>query len=158
MPRTTRAANQRKKMNSPRRRLCWEWWAPVIGWKLSHNGLRGRYLRRREKQPRSAVSQSAVNCEFSCAENFIDLRRQLEIQIADTFNAVGIQIDDHFVPDIEPLRMMVHRFGHQRHASHVPKGGDEVLALKGAVQLAIHKTPPLSTAEMFLHFSIGQFF
>src|SRR6266849_3594132 len=93
----------------------------------------------------------------SRSENLIDLRGQLEIQIADAFDAVGIQIDDHFIPDVEPLRMMVHGLGHQRHAGHVSKGSDEVLALEGSVQLAVRKAPSLGAAQTFLHFRIGQF-
>ena len=70
------------------------------------------------------------------SKDFVDLSCQLEIQVADAANAVGIQIDHNFISHVEPFRVMVHRFRHQRHASHVSKGRHEILALERAMQLA----------------------
>src|SRR5580658_8911593 len=64
------------------------------------------------------------------AENFIDLFRQLKIQVADSLHTMAVQVDYHFVPYIEPFRMMVHPLGHQRHLRHLPESGYEILALK----------------------------
>src|SRR5258708_16444124 len=35
------------------------------------------------------------------------------------FHAVGIQVDDHLVPHVEPFRMMVHGLRDERDARHV---------------------------------------
>lgn len=48
----------------------------------------------------------------SGAEDFINSLCQREIVVADPLYAVGIQVDHHFIPHVEPFRMMVHGFGH----------------------------------------------
>src|SRR5882724_5270418 len=77
----------------------------------------------------------------SSAKNLVNFFRQLEIVIADSLHAVRIQIDRHFVPHVEPFRMMIHRFGDQRDARHVPESRDEILARKLLVQFSIRDAP-----------------
>src|SRR5712671_6505770 len=74
-------------------------------------------------------------------EDFVDFFRQHKVKITDSLHAMSIQVDDHFVPHVEPFRMMVHRFGHQRDARHVAERGDEIPARKLPVQLAIYHAP-----------------
>src|ERR1700751_3283732 len=71
--------------------------------------------------PPASAAQSATGrgCDFQCcgrqsfksgslaAEDFVDFGRQLEIQVADALHAVGIQINHHFVLNVEPFRMVV---------------------------------------------------
>src|SRR5438105_11555364 len=94
---------------------------------------------------------------LSSCENFIDLGGQLEIQIADALYAVGIQIDYHFVPHVEPLRMVIHRFGNQCHTSHIAEGSDEVFTFERTVQLAVLESPALRAWQLLLYFRIGEF-
>jgi|SRR6185369_297658 len=94
---------------------------------------------------------------LSSCENFIDLRSQLEIQIADALYAVGIQIDYYFVPHVEPLRMVIHRFRNQCHTGHVAEGGDEIFTFERTVQLAVLERPALRACQLFLYFRIGKF-
>src|SRR6266850_2287106 len=72
-------------------------------------------------------------------------------------HAVRVQIDHHSIPHIEPLRMMVHRFRHQRHPRYVPKRRHKILALEFPVQFAVHQAPSLHLLQPFLHFRITQF-
>src|SRR5882724_6955634 len=77
----------------------------------------------------------------SSAKNLVNFFRQLEIVIADAFNTVRIQIDHHFVPHVEPFRMMIHRFGDERDTRHVPESSDEIFARKFPVQFSIRDAP-----------------
>jgi 2,4-diaminopentanoate dehydrogenase len=94
----------------------------------------------------------------SGTEDFVDFFCKHKIVIADAADAVGVEVNDHFVPDIEPLGVMVHGFGDQRDACHVAKRGDEVFACEFAVELAVHDAPPLCFAQELLHVRIGKFF
>ncbi len=93
----------------------------------------------------------------SGGKNFVDFRGELKIEIADALNAVGIEIDDDLVPDVEPLRMMIHRFGNESDLGHPAKSGDEVLALKRFVQFAVDEGPAVRGLEMNLDFGVGEF-
>ena len=93
----------------------------------------------------------------SGGKNFVDLRGELKIEIADALNAVGIEIDDHLVPDVEPLRMMIYRFGNESDLGHPAKSGDEVLALKRFVQFAVDEGPAVRGLELNLDFGVGEF-
>src|ERR1700722_19763633 len=95
---------------------------------------------------------------MSAAENFVDLSRQLEIQLADAANTVGIQIDHHLIPHVKPLRMVIHRFRNQRHASHVSKSGHEILALERAMQLAALQCPASRLTQALFDFHFSEFF
>src|SRR6266850_1368647 len=72
-------------------------------------------------------------------------------------HAVRVQIDHHLVPHVEPLRMVIHRFRHQRHPRHVPKRRHKILALEFPVQFAVHQAPSLHLLQPFLHFRVTQF-
>jgi hypothetical protein len=93
----------------------------------------------------------------SASEDFVNFRGEQEIEITDSLNAVGIQIDNDFVPDIEPFGMVVHGFGDEGNLRHVAKGSDEILALEGFVQFAIHKAPTPDGLELLLNFGAGEF-
>jgi hypothetical protein len=93
----------------------------------------------------------------SGGKDFVDFRGELKIEIADALNAVGIEIDDHLVPDVEPLRMMIHRFGNQSDLGHPAKSGDEVVARKRFVQFAVGEGPAVRGLEMNLDFGVGEF-
>ena len=43
---------------------------------------------------------------------------------------MGIEIDGDLVPNVEPLRMMIHGFGNESDLGHLAKSGDEILALE----------------------------
>ena len=79
-------------------------------------------------------------CERS-RENVLDFFRENEIEIADAFHAVRDEVDDDFVPDVEPFGMMVHGFGDKGDASHVAESGDEVFAFVFAVKFAVLDFP-----------------
>jgi len=89
------------------------------------------------------------------AENLVNFLAELEIQVTDALDTVGVQVDDHFVPDIEPFRVMVHGLRDQRNTRHIPEGADEVLAFECAMQLPLREGPTLKLLEAFLNFHIG---
>lgn len=93
----------------------------------------------------------------SGGEDLVNFRSELKIEIADALNAMSVEIDDHLVPNVEPLGMVVHGFGDERDLGHPAKGGDEVLALKGLVQFAVDEGPASCGLEMKLNFGVGQF-
>src|SRR5271165_7214664 len=68
------------------------------------------------------------------------------------------QVDYHFVPNVRPFRMMVHRLCNQRYAGHVAERGDEVLALKGAVQFAVDQAPALGQIHASLNLWFAELF
>jgi len=90
-------------------------------------------------------------------ENFFDFLGKNEIEIADAFDAVRDEVDDDFVPDVEPFRMMVHGFGDEGDASHVAESGDEVLALVLAVKFAVLDFPAGQFRHEFRDFVVGKF-
>ncbi len=67
---------------------------------------------------------------------------QDKIVVADAFYAVGNEVDHHFVPNVEPLRMVVHGLGDQSDAGHVTKGRHEILARIFLVQFAVDDFQP----------------
>ncbi len=54
--------------------------------------------------------------------------------------------------------MMIHRLGHQRYARHIAERGDEILARKLAVELAVDKTPALGLGKQRFNLGFGKFF
>src|SRR5438128_986986 len=106
---------------------------------------------------RSFWGSSFFDGSKSRAEDFVDFFRQLEIVIADALHAVRIQVDNHFVPHVKPLWMMVHGFGHQGDTRHVAERRDEILAREFPVQLAVHETPSLGLGKLRGYFGIGKF-
>ena len=74
-------------------------------------------------------------------ENVFDFFRQNEIEITDSLYAVRNEIDNDFVPDVEPFGMMVHRFGDERYARHVSESGDKILAFVFAVEFPVLNGP-----------------
>jgi hypothetical protein len=54
--------------------------------------------------------------------------------------------------------MVIHGFGDQGHSRHVSESGDEILALKGAVQLAIFQSPAVQLGHALRYFVFGEFF
>ena len=70
------------------------------------------------------------------AKDFADFPRKFEIQITDALHAVSVQINDHLVPHIAPVRVVVHGFGHERDSRHVAERGHKVFTLERAVQFA----------------------
>ena len=48
----------------------------------------------------------------SLAKDFVHLLGQLEVVVADAFDAVSSQVNDHLVPHVEPFGVVVHFFGH----------------------------------------------
>src|SRR5271169_457470 len=74
-------------------------------------------------------------------ENLVDFLREHEIVVADSFYAMGSEVDYHFVPDIEPFGMVVHGFGNESDASHVAERRDEILACVFLMQLAVYDFP-----------------
>src|SRR3989454_9500816 len=91
-------------------------------------------------------------------ENLADLGREFEIEIADAAHAVCGKVHNHFIPDIAPFRMVVHGFGHQSHTRHAAEGGDEVLALKGAVKFSVLNCPAAEALQSACDFLLAQLF
>src|SRR5260370_28278663 len=107
--------------------------------------------------PSRAKIRRLLRTLFLNSKYLIDLSRQRKIVIADPLHAVRVQIDHHFVPYIEPFRMMVHRLRHQRYPRHVPKRRHKILALELPVQFPIHQAPALRLFQPFLYFTVSQF-
>jgi hypothetical protein len=70
-------------------------------------------------------------------ENFIDLGSQLKIERTDALHAVGVEVNFNFVPDIEPIRMMVQGFSGESDFGHLAEGIDEILTLKILVEFTV---------------------
>jgi hypothetical protein len=92
------------------------------------------------------------------SEDLVDLFRQLEIQIADPLNAVGVQVDHDLIPYVEPFRMMVHPLGHQSHLRHFSECRHEILALEFLVQLAVLQAPAFDGLQVLLNIRFAKFF
>src|SRR5258707_5510370 len=107
--------------------------------------------------PSRAKIRRLLRTLFLNSKYLIDLSRQRKIVITDPLHAVRVQIDHHFVPHVEPFRMMVHRLRHQRHPRHVPKRRHKILALELPVQFPIHQAPALRLFQPFLYFTVCQF-
>ena len=88
-------------------------------------------------------------------EHLFHFFRENEIEIADAFDAVRDEINHHFVPDVEPFGVMVHGFGDERDARHVAEGGDEILALKFAMKLAVLNLPAGKAGHELVDFVVG---
>jgi hypothetical protein len=108
----------------------------------------------REK-PAGAAANPVVNREESGTENFIDLGGELEIEVADALNTVGIEIDDDLIPNVAPFRMMVHGFGHKSDLGHLSEGRDKIFTLEGFVEFAAGEAPTGGRLQMKLNFGIG---
>jgi hypothetical protein len=67
--------------------------------------------------------------------------RQLDVERRDPAGIVSNEVDTDPIPSIEPFRVVVHALGHQRHAGHESKGGDEVNELVLAMELAALERP-----------------
>jgi hypothetical protein len=93
----------------------------------------------------------------SRGEDFIYFGGQIEIETADSFCVVGVQVDYNFVVDVEPFRMVVHGFCDERDARHVAECGYEIFALKFAVEFIVYQTPTFGSAQAFGYFHVGQF-
>jgi hypothetical protein len=96
-----------------------------------------RRLAHRFKLAKAPAEAPRSFAAISSAENLINLRGQLKIQIAYALHAMRIQIDHYFIPNIAPFRMVVHGLSDKRHARHIAKRGHEILALKRAMQFAV---------------------
>lgn len=46
------------------------------------------------------------------AKDSVDLLRQDKVVVADAFDAVGGQVNDHLIPNVKPFRVMVHFLGY----------------------------------------------
>src|SRR5580704_1550106 len=90
-------------------------------------------------------------------ENLFNFFREHEIVVTDAFYTVRGEVDYHFVPDIEPFGVVVHRFGNKCDASHITEGRDEILAFVFPVQLAVSDFPAGQFGKKCLYFGIGQF-
>src|SRR5579859_676330 len=101
----------------------------------------------------------AGRCLFreSPGKNLFHFFRKHEIEIADSFHAVRDEIDDDFIPNVEPLGVVIHRFGDERNAGHVAEGGDEILALVFAVKLSVSYRPAGKPGQQFCDFVVGKF-
>ena len=77
----------------------------------------------------------------STRENFLDFFGENKIKIADALHAVRDEIDDNFVPDVEPFWMMVHGLGDECDASHVAKSGDEIPTFVFAMKFSVLDFP-----------------
>jgi hypothetical protein len=91
------------------------------------------------------------------AEKFIDPGGQLKIERADALNAVSVQIDFNFIPDIEPLGVMVERFGNKRYLGHFAESVDKILTLEILVQFAVGQSPSRNARKLLVNFRIGEF-
>jgi hypothetical protein len=94
----------------------------------------------------------------SAGKYIVDFSGELKIEIAETLDAVSIQIDDDFVVDVGPIGVMVHGLREESNLSHFAEGGDEILAGKFAMQFAIRQSPALQGRKVLLHFIVGEFF
>jgi hypothetical protein len=74
-------------------------------------------------------------------KNIVDFLSKHEVVIADAFDAVRGEVNHHFVPDVEPLRMVVHGFRNESDARHVAEGRDEILAFVFLMQFAVYDFP-----------------
>src|SRR6476620_5506468 len=91
-------------------------------------------------EERHRLTGTAQNFRWSCffnplsSKNVVDLSGQFKIQIANALHTVGVQVNHHFVPYVEPFRMMIHGLGHECNSGHVSERCAEVLTLELSVQ------------------------
>jgi len=93
----------------------------------------------------------------SAGKNVLDFFGEDEVQIADAFHAVRDEVDDDFIPDVEPLGVVIHRFGDERDARHVAESGDKILALVLAMEFAVLNLPAGQPGHKFRDFVVGEF-
>jgi len=90
-------------------------------------------------------------------EDLLHFVGENEIEIADSLHAVGDEVDDDFIPYVEPLGVVIHRFGDERDARHVAECGDEILALVLAMEFAVLNLPAGQPGQKFRDFVVGEF-
>src|SRR5689334_3327953 len=90
-------------------------------------------------------------------ENVLDFFGENEVKIADAFHAVRDEVDDDLIPDVEPLGVMIHRFGDERNARHVAESGKKIFALVLAMEFAVLNLPFGQAGHQFCDFVVGEF-
>src|SRR5207245_313521 len=151
MPSTSAAAAQRASRKYQLLRAFVGWLAALI--------LAGLLSVQTPQAPKISLTLSATGESHrrKRLEDFVDFFRQHKIVVADALHAVGGQIDDHFVPHVEPFGMMVHRFRKQCHARHVAKRGHKITARKFSMQFAVDHAPSLHLWQQRCDFRFAEF-
>ena len=90
-------------------------------------------------------------------EDLLHFVGENEIEIADSLYAVRDEIDDDFIPYVEPLGVVIHRFGDERDTRHVAECGDEIRALVLAMEFAVLNLPAGQPGQKFRDFVVGEF-
>jgi len=93
----------------------------------------------------------------SAGENVLDFFGENEVEIADAFHAVRDEIDYDSIPYVEPLGVMIHRFGDERDACHVTEGSKKILALVLTMEFAVLNLPLGQAGHKFGDFVVGEF-
>ena len=89
-------------------------------------------------------------------EDLLHFVGENEIEIADSLYAVRDEVDDDFIPYVEPLGVVIHRFGDERDSRHVAECGDEILALVLAVKFSILHGPAGKPGHELGDFVVGE--
>src|SRR5262245_18340561 len=81
-----------------------------------------------------------------------EISRELDVFVGHAARVVSHQIDDHLVPNVEPLRSVVHRFDRDGRRGHEAEGVHEIFELILAMKLAVDQLPTLerSARQMLL--------
>ena len=90
-------------------------------------------------------------------EDLLHFVGENEIEIADSLHAVRDEVDDDSIPYVEPLGVVIHRFGDKRDARHVAECGDEILALVLAMEFAVLNLPAGQAGQKLRDFVVGEF-
>src|SRR5580692_11162741 len=92
---------------------------------------------------RSSERQAAGLSGWSllCTENLLDSRGQAQIILGQAAGAVRGQLDDHLIPRVRPVRVMIHFLRGQRHLAHEAEGLREIAKFKHPAQLSVLDTP-----------------
>jgi len=114
------AAGQRHKINQQHREKARQWNARQCVAQRSHREQIKKNSKNQQRRAQRAARKIQLRLDFAAgglrsfwgdrfrkgksgAEDLVDFFRQLKIVVADAFHAVRIQVDDHFVPHVEPF-------------------------------------------------------